>query len=177
GPPRDGEYRNRARRAAASLADLQRGHADETLCDKLPGIREVLHGRDFEIPPLAQHHAHRQPGRADGGGVVAEGPIPNRHPCALQYVAPERLRGLRRPEALARHLLYRDAGLVRAPDRVSQGKPGDGRSLGTRDLDTARAERPRHERPGGIVDRADIRVGRRRERGPARPRPPVPAYA
>src|SRR2546427_7750220 len=105
-PPREGEYRNRGPTAGARLADLQRGHADEALGDELPRVAEVFHGRDFQIAPLAEHHPDRESGGPDGGGVVAERPIPNRDPRTLQDQPLEGLRRLRRPEPFARHLFY-----------------------------------------------------------------------
>src|SRR5439155_18636726 len=94
----------------------------------------------------------REAGGADRGSVVTEGPIRDRHPSSVEDRPLEDLRCLCRPQALARHLFYGDPGLVRTAHRVRQWEPCDGTALGTRDLDAAREEGGRRERPSRVVD-------------------------
>ena len=112
--------------------------------------------------------AHRQPRGAHGGGIVAERPIRYCDPRPLEDLAPEGLRGLRRPQAVAGHLFYRDARLVGRRTVSASGSPATA-VPSARAISTQRANRGRrHERPSRIVDRDHVGVVRRRERRPAR---------
>src|SRR5438067_13283846 len=95
-----------------------RGKADEALRHELPGVSHVLERRDLQVAALAEHHFRSDARGGEGRGVVAEASIAGRLARGLEQMPLEHLWRLRGPQPVARQLLGRRAGLVRAAHRA-----------------------------------------------------------